>query len=143
MKIKQLGPLFYNVEHLIEAPLERIVFGKTRYSGDNWFFRCMCARMMWFYDLLAYFRFSFYKRFGMWDDSEWRDYVKFHNNQLYNIGHCSVYKDMMILNPLEFDTDCYKTDKYRSYMIPCCIDPTPERLKIWLFHFPDAGELKI
>ena len=143
MKIKQLGPLLYNVEHLIEAPLEKVLFGKTRYSGDNWFFKCMCSRILWIYDLLAYFRFSLYKKFGMWDNSEWNEYVKFHNNQLYNIGHCGVYEDMIKLNPPEFGKSYYRAEKFRSYMIPCSSDPTSERLKMWLFHYPDAGELII
>ena len=143
MNAKKLGPLIYNVEHLIEAPLERMIFGKTRYSGNNWFFRCMCARIMWLYDILAYFNFSFDLKFGTWKNEDWKKFVKYHNSQLYFIGNCDVYKDMMILNSSEFDTSCYKSEKFRSYMIPEFIEPTQEKLKMWLFHYPDAGELRI
>ena len=141
MNAKQLGPLIYNVEHLIEAPFESIIFGKTRYNGNNWFFRCMCARILWFQDMLAYFNFSFDLKYGTLDNAEWKKFVKYHNSQLYFIGNCGVYKDMIKLNPSEFDIDCYRSDKFRSYMIPNFMEPTQEKLRFWLFHHPDAGEL--
>ena len=131
---KNLGLLFYCAEHIVEFPVDRLIFGRTRYDDDSWYFRCMCARILWIYDLLACLYYTLRLEYGLWDAEDWNKYRKIHNQHLLFIGHCKTYVEMRKLNPIEFDKSMYCSSEYIKYIIPVNDKPTKDELKRWLLH---------
>ena len=124
----------YKLEHLFETPIEKFLFGKTRYSSQDPLFRCMGARILWLNDILHGLYFGLRKKCNAWDQKEWDEFAKNHNEQLYDIIHCDIYNDMAILCKSEFYKPQFGVEEYIKYFIPLTINPSTEDIKRRLIH---------
>ena len=129
-----IGGGIYSIEHFCEIPIEKLIFGRTRYTKDDWFFRCMGSRLLWFFDLIAYVYYSIRMRLNIWNESDWREYVKIHNNQIYFISRCDTFGSMCELNSKEFRRSPYDAKCFIKYMIPMYVKVDKKRLRRWLLH---------
>ena len=88
--------MFYDLEHILEAPLEIFLLGKTRYHKDNWFFRCMESRLLWLSDNFAYIYYSMGLETGKFDEKEWRDFVVERNKNILKFITCETFQKMKV-----------------------------------------------
>jgi len=123
----------YTLEHLIEAPIEKLIIGKTRYTDDKFAFRCMCMRLQSIKDFLHCFYFVLRKKYDMWDQEEWENYAKEHNKSILDVINCETFQKMSELNPREFKKQIYDANKYPEYLIPLNINPDINfiKQKLW------------
>lgn len=134
-KFFKINPgIIYKLEHLIETPIEKFLFGKTRYDSHNPLFRCMGSRLLWINDLLHYFYFGLQIKCNVWNQKEWNDFAIKHNEQLYDIMHCDTYSDMCNLCEDEFKKPEYDVKQFIKFYITMSKKPTKKDLKRWLLH---------
>ena len=133
-KQRKIVGKIYSIEHIIEYPIDKLIFGKSRYDYDSWFWRCMGSRFLWMRDLFGFAYFSLLLESGTWDHKEWKEFVSDHNELLWDIVHCEIYNDMGKLNSKEFKGLHYDAEDFVKYQIPNNIPPSKENLKRWLIH---------
>ena len=126
--------IIYKIEHLFEMPIEKFLFGKTRYDSQDPYFRCMGSRLLWLNEIAHYLYFGLQKKCGIWNQKEWDNFARSHNEQLYDIIHCDIYGNMCDLCGDEFKKSEFNVKEYIKYFIPLGIEPTKKDIINRLLH---------
>jgi predicted RNase H-related nuclease YkuK (DUF458 family) len=101
----------------------------------------MGTRLLWLNDILHSLYFGLQKKCGVWNQEEWDEFAKKHNEQLYDIIHCDIYNDMTKLCKSEFYKPQFGVEAYIKYFIPLKINPSIEDIRKKLLHETEISDV--